>query len=487
MNSKIKNLIYFFAGFFVCINSFADISSNTQLADNYFTFTNQSIFTLFLNPAQSNAASYCVDQEGVRQDCKAYLLSGDTQAMYIAFGDGLNLNYAINAPKENNYNLNIQNQSVISFNATKITDANTILQNHNLYFIYTGKISANPQKYASVPLRGVNISGAEAAGEFMAFWLPGIADENYFVAAGMNTVRYPIRWEYLCADAPNCAKINQEYMAAVKTNISLLLSNGRNVVLDLHNYMRHFPLGQPTSGGGSGTIVTAQNLVDVWTTLGRQLFDVASKYNGLDGNNQLIFELMNEPENMKTTDVLVFSNAAIAALRKQKLSNLILIDGNSWSGLHSWFEVGSATDGKSNAEVLTRNNILDPNNHYALAVHQYFDSDGSGTAPSCQDPKNFEQYVKLHDFLNWINIQGIDFMITEFGSGSEKNCVDDVTWFLKTLIEQGNPHFLGWTAWVAGHGWSKDDFNNLSLKADGSEQTQMTDIYQQFLVKPAAQ
>lgn len=470
-----KNYLFLPMAVTIAISS-SGFATQPSESNNIISFNNKSAYTLMLNSASTEKHGYCVDNDGKEQGCKSYLLPNGTQKIYVNQG-GINLNYFINAPTVNNYNLNIQNFGATTFSATQIIDTNTVLANNNLDFNYIGKIITPSKIFKDVPFRGINLSGAEAGATLQQFWIPGIIDENYFINAGMNTVRYPIRWEYVCSDAPNCTIPNQMYLDIIKANVEHMLINHVNVVLDLHNYMRYF--GQSsTTGDGSGKLVTKEQLVDVWSRLSNEFHDLAITYNGKNTPNQLIFEIMNEPEHMPTQDVLDYSNAVIAEIRNHSLKNLILIEGNSWSGLHSWDETGSATDNKSNAQVLIKNNIKDPQDNYALAIHQYFDSDGSGTQPTCQPLDNFKNYTKLNQFLAWITEQKVRFFLSEFGSGNDNNCITDVNWLLGELHK--NEYFIGWTAWVAGHGWSMNNFNNLT-PIDGKEQIQMTNIYANFL------
>ena len=97
------------------------------------------------------------------------------------------------------------------------------------------------------------------------------------------------------------------------------------------------------------------------------------------------------------------NNAGIAAIRDLGLDNMVIIQGNSWSGLHSWHKVGSATDGLSNAEVMIPANIVDPTNNYAIAVHQYVDWNGSGTSPVGQDLNDFINYANFNEFMEWVS------------------------------------------------------------------------------------
>lgn len=119
------------------------------------------------------------------------------------------------------------------------------------------------------------------------------------------------------------------------------------ILLDVHNYARY----RGSVIGESGGNVTASDFADLWSR-------IAKIYSSTDKNSPILFGLMNEPHNMKTTTILANSNAAIAAIRTTGARNLITVCGNSYSGAHAWFEGGN----DSNAAVM--GGIVDPADNF---------------------------------------------------------------------------------------------------------------------------
>lgn len=436
-----------------------------------FTFTNASVYTLALASA-SPAGAY-----------EAVLLPGGQQAVDVPLGgSGVNLGYAVNVPGTSYFNLNLQNQSgTVQFSATTLPGVTPEPSTNGLTLVAKAP-SLTPQRYGAIPFRGINLSGAEAGNPYQPAWLPSIADAVYFVEQGMNTVRLPILWAYLTPTADSTTP-SQPYADSIVATVGQLLDAGLDVILDNHSYMR---FGVPA---GAGPVQGPTTVGACWALLARVFGKLASRYDGSHGTtNQLVLEIMNEPNTMATAQVLDNTNAALAAIRAAGLRNLVLIDGNSWTGLHSWTQVtGDETDGKANAEVMTPGNIVDPASNYAIAVHQYADANFSGTSPICCDPASFAAGLEMDAFMAWVKANDVKVFLSEFGSGSGSDCVQDIDSLL-TLVEAnayqpGSGGFIGWTAWVGGHGWSVSDFNDLTPNPDPTPQ--MTQIYAKHLTPPA--
>lgn len=374
------------------------------------TFINNSPFTLTLNQAQPGPSNTCLNNEFKQAACSQLLLPEKSQSLQIAEGSGFNLNYNINALVENNYNLNIQNQnSVITFNASTIDGASTNQTDSNTIVFSANSLGPNPvfnvSRYTQLPFVGVNLSGAETGRQYVSAWLPSAVDAQYFVNTGMNTVRVPINWNFLTptADVSTVNQLtpaNKIYLDSIYSSVQQLLHSGVNVVLDLHDYMRY----QTNSIAGTGDIVSPAQVKAVWTLLATKFSGLANTYDGSSQPNQLIFEIMNEPDKMSTNKnpagvkaTLVRDNYGIAAIRSVGLKNFILIEGDFWSGMHSWL---TSTDwaGETNAQVFVPANIQDSANNYAIAVHEYFDQHGSGNSPLCRDRNSFQNYVNFPGF-----------------------------------------------------------------------------------------
>lgn len=144
------------------------------------------------------------------------------------------------------------------------------------------------------------------------------------------------------------------------------------------------------------------------------------------------------------------------------------MEGNSWSGLHSWTTTAWASkDGKTtytNSTLFTRDNFIKAGindlSKIIINVHQYLDSDYSGTHEQCLT--NLKTVgldgFNLDTFTNYLQQNKLNAMVTEFGAGSDSSsCVGALTGFLNYLkynsAKNKDYGFMGWTIWSAGHGW----------------------------------
>jgi endoglucanase len=300
-----------------------------------------------------------------------------------------------------------------------------------------GSVEQPVSLYASLVYRGVNLAGADFGeqslpgtfGTHYTYPSPefGYNGASYFIAKGMNTFRVPFRWERLQRSLGGALDATE--LDRLSKTVSGLTNRGAYVLLDPHNYARY-------NGAliNSGSVSYAQ-FADFWTRLA----------NVFKGNSRVIFGLMNEPHGMSTDVWVSAANQAIAAIRATGAGNLILVPGNAWTGAHSW---NQSWYGTPNAQALL--NIRDSGNNYAFEVHQYLDSDFSGTTDSCVSNTIGSQ--KLVDFTNWLKQNGKRGFLGEFGGGRNATCsaaLDNIV----DYMESNASVWLGWTYWAAGPMW----------------------------------
>jgi len=293
----------------------------------------------------------------------------------------------------------------------------------------------------SVQLTGINISGAE----FNSDNLPGVHGRNYiypklstiqyFAAKGMNVIRLPLAWERLQHQLT--AKIDEIEMRRVDAVVNIAGKNGMKIIIDVHNYARYFGavVGSPS--------LPISALGDLW----RQ---IAARYNG---NDLVIFGLMNEPHEISTETWLEAANIAIAEIRRMGARNLILVPGNDWSSARRW---SSTHYGTPNSIAML--NVVDPGRNNVFEVHQYFDRDYSGMHRECQ---HVDVGVEsLAEFTRWARANSKQGFLGEFGMGADPNCLEVLDRVLKFMADN-NDVWLGWTYWAAGALWPRDYFTNL--------------------------
>ena len=140
------------------------------------------------------------------------------------------------------------------------------------------------------------------------------------------------------------------------------------MILEPHNFARYYPDTanfQSSAQGLIGSYYPNSVFSNFW-------WRVADIYKT---NNHVIFNLMNEPNSMPTEQWVAAANTAIAGIRATGATNLIHLPGNQWTGANAWT---ANYYGTPNSVAML--NIVDPGSNYVFEVHQYLDTNSSGTS-----------------------------------------------------------------------------------------------------------
>ena len=306
---------------------------------------------------------------------------------------------------------------------------------------------------ASLQYTGVNIAG----GEFNAKSLPGEYGRDYiypdsptvafFAAKGMNIIRFPVLWERLQRQVDG--ELDAEEMQRLDAVIDLASSKGMRVIIDVHNYATYH--GSVIGEKGLAT----RALGDLWRRIAERYKD----------NELVVFGLMNEPTGLPTETWLEAANIAIAQIRRTGAKNLILVPGNGWSSARDWL---SNIYGTPNSEVMLK--VDDPADNFAYDVHQYFNSDFTGSSGDCQSVDI--GISTLTPVTEWARRHGKRAFLGEFGVGSGRTCLDALDHVMQFMTDN-NDVWLGWTYWAGGTWWPKDYFTNVQ-PLDAEDRPQMT-------------
>ncbi|MGI4791641.1 MAG: glycoside hydrolase family 5 protein [Janthinobacterium lividum] len=282
-----------------------------------------------------------------------------------------------------------------------------------------------------LPFTGVNISGGEfddrqqGAGSVFGtnYVYPSTGEMDYFAGKGVNIIRFPFHWPDLQP------VLNQPLSAAVlgriKAVVAAATERGQVVILDLHDYARY---NGKLIGGPE---ISDAAFADFW---GR----TAAEFKG---NQNVWFGLVNEPHDMPNAQWLSAANAAIAAIRKSGANNLILVPGIAWTGAHDWVSSGNGA---------TMLGVVDPKRHYIYEVHQYLDSDNSGSHPEAVSATIGSE--RLQDFTLWARQHHQRGFLGEFGAADNPTALaaaDDMLRFM----EKNRDVWVGYTWWAAGAWW----------------------------------
>ena len=311
-----------------------------------------------------------------------------------------------------------------------------------------GPVDAKP-----LPYTGVNLAGGEfyrpkpgvTPVEGRDYAYPTEAEYDYFASKGMNVVRLQFLWETLQPQpktellAGPTMRLKEVVKGATKRKLV--------VILDPHNSARYY--GKVVGGPEVGIDAFA----DFWGRLAKEF----------KGERLVWFGLVNEPYGMPTEQWLNAANAAIAAIRKAGARNLILVPGNQYTGAHSW--TATWYNGPNSKWMRS---VVDPANNYVFEVHQYLDSDSSGTHRDVVSPTVGSERLKA--FVAWCRENHKRAFLGEFAVApgeTQRAALEDML----ASMERDRDVWLGWTWWAAGPRWGEYMFT-LEPK-DGVDRPQM--------------
>jgi endoglucanase len=297
-------------------------------------------------------------------------------------------------------------------------------------------------------LTGVNISGAElnySVGRpgrvFFDYIYPSDAEFDYFRKKGANVIRVPVRWERLQHEIGG--PIDPDELKRLLTVTDHAARRELSVIIDIHNF------GMFKDANIGSASVPEDALARLWGPLAK-LFT---------GNSQVIFGLMNEPAGVPGPVLRQAVDAALSAIRKDGAKNLVLVPGIGWSGAFDFVRLSGDVLG----------GIDDPAHNFAYEMHQYFDSDHSGTHADCAAPK--AAVAMLTGPTQWLRSNHARGFLGEFAAGRSVACLATLSALLDYLTENKDV-WLGWTYWAAGPWWG--DYHFAIEPKDGRDRPQMT-------------
>ncbi|KIP10991.1 glycoside hydrolase family 5 protein [Phlebiopsis gigantea 11061_1 CR5-6] len=276
---------------------------------------------------------------------------------------------------------------------------------------------------------GVNESGAE----FGNTKIPGVLGTDYtfpspssidfFVGQGFNTFRIPFLMERLSPPATGLTgPFDSAYLSGLQTIVNYITGKGGYALLDPHNFMSY-----------NGADISDTTAFQTWWQ------NLASQFKS---NSNVIFDIMNEPNGIAAQTVFDLNQAAINGIRASgATTQLIVVEGTSWTGAWTW------TTSSGNSAVFGA--IKDPNNNVAIEMHQYLDSDGSGTSPTCVSSTIGAE--RLQAATQWLQQNNLKGFLGEIGAGSNADCIAAVQGALCSMQQSGV--WLGALWWAAGPWW----------------------------------
>ncbi|KAJ5615678.1 hypothetical protein N7537_000792 [Penicillium hordei] len=288
---------------------------------------------------------------------------------------------------------------------------------------------ANNHAKRASPFKCLRFGASESGAEFGETNLPGVYGTDYIFPdasaiqtlkeKGMNIFRVAFRMERLVPNSMT-GEFDAGYLTNLTATVKSITDAGSHAVLDPHNYGRY-----------NGEIIsTTSDFQTFWK-------NVAGKF---VSNELVIFDTNNEYHDMDQDLVLKLNQAAIDGIREAGAkSQYIFVEGNSYTGAWTW------TKENDNLKALT-----DPQDKIVYQMHQYLDSDGSGTSETCVSTTIGKERVT--DATQWLKDNKKVGVIGEFAGGVNDNCKTAITGMLDYLGDNSEV-WLGALWWGAGPWW----------------------------------
>jgi endoglucanase len=212
------------------------------------------------------------------------------------------------------------------------------------------------------------------------------------------------------------------YLGNLTQQVKYITSKGKYAMIQPHNYGRFY-----------GDIITDvsgfktwwKNLATLYKDNALVIFDTNTEFHDMD--QQLVFNL-----NQAAIDGIRASGA-----KKQYITP----EGNSWTGAWTWISSGNA------ASLV---NLKDPQNKLVYQMHQYLDTDGSGTHTECVSNTIFKE--RLTAATGWLKENKKKGLIGEFAAGNGTVCVEALKGGLGYMAENADV-WMGAAWWAAGPWW----------------------------------
>ncbi|KAK1224991.1 hypothetical protein PQX77_012060 [Marasmius sp. AFHP31] len=288
---------------------------------------------------------------------------------------------------------------------------------------------------------GVNESGAEFGNlnipgtKGKDYIWPAPSSIDYFVSQGMNFFRVPFQLERLTPPSTGITgAFDSAYFADLQTTVNYITGKGAYVAIEPHNFLIY----------NGATMSDTNAFQTFWKNL-------AAKF---ASNSRVIFDLMNEPHDVPASQAASMMQAGINGVRAAGAKQLVLVEGTSWTGAWTWVSSGNGDAFKS---------LKDPNNNFAIEMHQYLDSDGSGTSPTCVSATIGKE--RLAAATTWLQQNNLKGFLGEMGAGSNADCISAVFGALCSMAQTNV--WIGFAYWAAGPWWG-DYFQSIEPPSGAS-------------------
>lgn len=235
--------------------------------------------------------------------------------------------------------------------------------------------------------------------------------------------------------------LDPAYLGNLTQQVNYITSKGAYALLTPHNYGRY-----------KGQVVDPTSYGTYWQNLASNFID----------NFQVLFDTDNEYHDISQDVVVQINQAVINGIRASGATEqYITPEGNAWTGAWTWTSAVDPTTGKTNAQTMGA--LTDPSDKLIYQMHQYLDSDGSGTHPTCVSSTIMQE--RLVDATNWLRSNGKKGLIGEFAGANNQVCVEALKGGIEYLL-QNTDVWTGAAWWAAGPWWGNSYMFDAEPKDD---------------------
>ena len=214
--------------------------------------------------------------------------------------------------------------------------------------------------------------------------------------------------------------LESSYLQPYSAVINFITSKGAYAIIDPHNYGRYY-----------GNIITdTASFQTFWQVLAQQFAN----------NPNVIFDVNNEFNTEDESLVVSMNQAAINGIRATGTTNYIFAEGNSWTGAWTWDSINDSMK-----------TLTDPANKLIYEMHQYLDSDGSGTSATCVN--STIGVDRITQATAWLRANGKQGILGEFAGGANSVCQAAVQGMLDYMVANSDV-WNGAVWWAAGPWWA---------------------------------
>jgi endoglucanase len=292
-------------------------------------------------------------------------------------------------------------------------------------------IAPLPISSTSIKLKAINLSGAEYsssdvhAAVNVKYTYPNNAEIDYYQSKGFTAIRLPFSGPRL--QPVNMGELNLVELARIKAVVDYAASKRMYVILDPHDYGAKYD----SSVQKSRMIATKDGLPA--SQFGNFWKRVALAFKAYPN---VIFGIMNEPHVQTAAQWKAAADYAIYGIRKAGAKQLILIPGTNWTAAWAWEKSGNAAvwQGYSGHGAV------------AFEVHQYLDSDSSGTHSTCSTGKTARA---LDNISAWARANKVKLFLGETGWAQNDTCLAEGAAMAKYMGTNSDV-WMGLAYWSGG-------------------------------------